>query len=258
MKCGETFGLRSVPHDLLLATNPTLDRLIGDPVLLSDNVSQRGVLYRSNSSPHEALGHFEKALGYWPNHIAGVVGLSELLLDMYAEKIPADAPEEPFPAFLKDMQTRDSILPTIQSSTTPVGLGTASSTPAHPSLSRSQTSQSFAAPSTHSTRPQNGNLASPNDANEAAYVSSRKAPEEPTPDVLNRLAARDRAYFLLSTLTKLGSGWDYSEAWFALARVHEESGQVEKAKEVLWWCVELEDSRPLRPWACAGLTGYLF
>jgi tetratricopeptide (TPR) repeat protein len=71
-----------------------------------------------------------------------------------------------------------------------------------------------------------------------------------SPEELNRLAARDRAYGLLSSLTKLGTGWDYSEAWFALAKCYEQSGQVEKAKEVLWWCVELEDTRPIRPWGC--------
>jgi cargo-transport protein YPP1 len=76
-----------------------------------------------------------------------------------------------------------------------------------------------------------------------------------TPDAINRLAARDRAYNLLSSLTKLGSGWDCSEAWFALARAYEEGGQVEKAKEVLWWCVELEDTRPLRLWRNVGRGG---
>lgn len=70
----------------------------------------------------------------------------------------------------------------------------------------------------------------------------------PSPELLNRLAARDRAYMLLSTLTKLGEGWDDSEAWAMLARVYELSGQVDRAKECLWWVVELEDGRPLRPW----------
>jgi hypothetical protein len=73
-------------------------------------------------------------------------------------------------------------------------------------------------------------------------------PTAPSPEELNRLAARDRAYGLLSGLTKLGQGWDYSEAWFALAKAYEHSGQIDKAKEVLWWCVELEDTRPLRHW----------
>ena len=69
-----------------------------------------------------------------------------------------------------------------------------------------------------------------------------------TTDRLSRLAARDRAYGLLSALTKSGTGWDDSEAWFALARAYEESGQVEKAKESLWWVVELENGRGVRRW----------
>lgn len=73
----------------------------------------------------------------------------------------------------------------------------------------------------------------------------------------DRLAARDRAYGLLSALTKLGSGWNYSEAWFALARAYEESGQVEKAKDALWWCVELEDGMGVREWTCLGAGGYV-
>lgn len=69
-----------------------------------------------------------------------------------------------------------------------------------------------------------------------------------TLDRLSRLSARDRAYGLLSALTKSGRGWDDSEAWFALARAYEEGGQVEKAKESLWWVVELEEGRGVRRW----------
>jgi hypothetical protein len=78
-----------------------------------------------------------------------------------------------------------------------------------------------------------------------------------SPPELNRLAARDRAFGLLSTLTKLGAGWDYSEAWYALARAYEESGQIEKTKEVLWWCVELEDTRPVRSWKNVTIGGFV-
>lgn len=58
-------------------------------------------------------------------------------------------------------------------------------------------------------------------------------------------------------MTKLGSGWNYSEAWFALARAYEESGQVDKAKDALWWCVELEDGMGVREWTCLGSGGYV-
>ena len=77
-----------------------------------------------------------------------------------------------------------------------------------------------------------------------------------TPE-LTRLAARDRAYGLLSTLTKLGAGWDYSEAWYAMARAYEESGQIEKTKDVLWWCVELEDTHPVRSWKVVTTGGFV-
>lgn len=83
------------------------------------------------------------------------------------------------------------------------------------------------------------------------------APHKATSLPLNdRLAARDRAYGLLSALTKLGSGWNCSEAWFALARAYEESGQLDKARNALWWCVELEDGRAVREWAVVG-GGYV-
>lgn len=68
--------------------------------------------------------------------------------------------------------------------------------------------------------------------------------------LLPRLAARDRAYGLLSSLTKSGRGWDCSEAWFALARAYEETGQLARAKEALWWVVELEESKGVRGWEC--------
>lgn len=75
--------------------------------------------------------------------------------------------------------------------------------------------------------------------------------------LIDRLAARDRAYALLSGLTRLGTGWNHSDAWFTLARAYEESGQPDKAKEVLWWCVELEEARGVRGWSCLGGGGYV-
>lgn len=84
----------------------------------------------------------------------------------------------------------------------------------------------------------------------AAYKATRLP-------LVDRLAARDRAFALLTSLTRLGTAWDYSDAWFALARAYEESGQPEKAKEVLWWCVELEEAMGVRDWRCLGGGGYL-
>lgn len=135
--------------------------------------------------PHDALTAYEKSLSHYPDHPAAIVGISTILLDIYAQKIPAEVPlpnsivKSPLPA------TNPKVLPT-----------------------------------------------------------------DPTPsvEVQTRLAARDRAYFLLTSLTKSGEGWDDSEAWSLLARAHEESGQMERAREALWFLVELEDGRPLRPW----------
>ncbi|EEH46071.1 uncharacterized protein PADG_02221 [Paracoccidioides brasiliensis Pb18] len=106
-------------------------------------------------------------------------------------------------------------------------------------------------PSKLKTNPQ------PQHNDDTNVTSDSSSPHDITPEALDRLAARDRAYGLLSTLTKLGSAWDSSEAWFALSRAFEQSGQIDKAKEVLWWCVELEDKRPIRHWWNIGSGGYV-
>lgn len=83
-----------------------------------------------------------------------------------------------------------------------------------------------------------------------------QAATDPSPAVLNRLAARDRAYLLLSTLTNLGTGWDNSAAWYSLARSYELSKQVDKSKQALWWVVSLEDHKPVRSWLDSSAGGY--
>lgn len=166
----------------------------------------------------------EQCLSYYPDHAEGIIGLSHLLLDIFEEKMPA---EEPL-------------------------------APAHPPPTMSGSLINEAKPSL--TRP---NTASTEPSRRPSLVTDHK-PEvirpnsklEATPAELNRLAARDRAYGLLSNLTKLGSGWDNSEAWYALARAHELSREVDKAKKALWWVVELEDNRPLRPWRKVAPGGY--
>jgi len=98
-------------------------------------------------------------------------------------------------------------------------------------------------------------------ANTSTLLPSNATPatssQEMSPLELYRIAARDRAYGLLSSLTRLGSGWDSSKAWFVLARAYEESRQIEKAKEALWWTVELEDSMPIREWKVVNPGGYV-
>ncbi|OAX84220.1 hypothetical protein ACJ72_01406 [Emergomyces africanus] len=118
-----------------------------------------------------------------------------------------------------------------------------------------ETSTSGVSLLSYSSKPQS--RSQPHD-DEQTYGNGGPSPsQQSTPEYLGRLAARDRAYGLLSALTKLGSSWDNSEAWFALSRAFEQSGQIDKAKEVLWWCVELEDRRPIRHWWNVGPGGYV-
>jgi hypothetical protein len=162
------------------------------------------------SLKHEARADFERALQHFPDHPEAIVGLSNILLDIYSEAIPLE--------------------PTTQTDLT------SSSLP--PSVSSVQASTS---------------------TSKTKYLTSHTPSVENqlSPPELTRLAARDRAFGLLSTLTKLGAGWDYSEAWYALARAYEESGEIEKTKEVLWWCVELEDTHPVRSWKCVTTGGFV-
>ena len=159
---------------------------------------------------HQARTDFERALLHFPDHPAGIVGLSNILLDIYSEVIPLEPSlEAKFSA-----PTSGSSVSSVQQKT---------------------------------SEPKTRHLTS----------HTPSAENQLSPPLLNRLAARDRAFGLLSTLTKLGSGWDYSEAWYALARAYEESGQIEKTKEVLWWCVELEDTHPVRSWRSVALGGFV-
>ncbi|RAR11452.1 filamentation protein [Stemphylium lycopersici] len=178
--------------------------------LWADVFATRGELLVAQSMAHEARTDFERALQHFPDHPEGIVGLSNILLDIYNETIP-----------LEPVDIADTLSPTLPSSSSP--------TKASPSMSRSQ----------HLT-------------SHTPSVENQLSPPE-----LTRLAARDRAFGLLSTLTKLGAGWDYSEAWYALSRAYEESGQIEKTKEVLWWCVELEDTHPVRSWTTVTTGGFV-
>ncbi|KAJ4302902.1 hypothetical protein N0V90_001793 [Kalmusia sp. IMI 367209] len=158
---------------------------------------------------HDARADFERAVLHFPDHPEAIVGLSNILLDIYCKIIPLE---------------RASNL--------------SASTPS-PLPSVSSIANSSDSPTAHLT----------------AHTPS--AENQLSPPELNRLAARDRAFGLLSTLTKHGAGWDYSEAWYALARAYEESGQLDKTKEVLWWCVELEDTHPMRSWKNVTLGGFV-
>lgn len=177
-------------------------------------MAQRGNLAAAQHLPHEALAHFEQALSNYPDHPDAIIGISSFLFDMYEQKTSAEPSSPPSPP---DPQHSSAVTTAVPSSVNTHQQNTVDS--------------------------QSPNKPSPSPATRFA---------DPSPAELNRLAARDRGYMLLDTLTKLGSGWDNPEAWFALSRAYELSGQVEKAKECLWWVVELEDTRPIRPWSCAG------
>ncbi|GJJ76796.1 cargo-transport protein YPP1 [Entomortierella parvispora] len=50
----------------------------------------------------------------------------------------------------------------------------------------------------------------------------------------------------LDTTTR-SMGWDCAEAWFYLGKVFEASNQLSKSKECLWYALDLESTRPVRP-----------
>ncbi|KAF9212984.1 hypothetical protein BGZ59_006073 [Podila verticillata] len=53
---------------------------------------------------------------------------------------------------------------------------------------------------------------------------------------------------VLDTTTK-SLGWNSAEAWFYLGKVFEASGRLARAKECLWYALDLEQSRPIREFA---------
>jgi tetratricopeptide (TPR) repeat protein len=188
----------------------------------ADVLCERAALASAKGESKDAVEQYEQALLFWPDHSKATVGLSNLLLDIFEQKgtkdeVSDDAPKPPHRSKRMNRKKRSS--ETINGSSS-----------------------------------QNGVLV------EGGPMATTSPPLEElrkTPENLNRLAARDRAYGLLSNLTKLGTGWDDSEAWFALARATELSGQVEKSKEILWWCVELEDRRPIRSWRSVTAGSYI-
>jgi len=196
--------------------------------LWGDVYTERGNLAQTLAAPQEAIEYYERALFHCLDHPAATVGLANLLLDVYTQTAPST---------------------TLPTSSTPDPISTL-----YPHPSPFPNSLSFYPDDNDFNKTNPTPL--PHDPSQPKIPSPASPPLDDT-TLLARLAARDRAHGLLSSLTKLGSGWDNSEAWFALARAYEEGGQVDKAKEVLWWCVELEDTRPVRGWGCVGLGGFV-
>ena len=173
------------------------------------NENQQAHLAQVREKPYKAMDAYEQALAHFPDHATSIIGLSDLLMDIYEEKLPAEAPPAPL----------HTPLPSSSGSLI---------AEAKPPLTRPDSSSTLPSP-------QNSIVTEP----EPIEIKTRKI--DPSPDELNRLAARDRAYMLLSDITKQGAGWDDSEAWLTLARAHELSREIGKAKQALWWVVALEN-----------------
>ncbi|KAI9807365.1 MAG: hypothetical protein M1833_000108 [Piccolia ochrophora] len=217
----ETEALRE-PTSKRSQDDPGWGRGMSVDELWSDIWAERGHLSRAQTSHYEALSHFEQGVARLPDHPSSTIGLCNVLLDLYAQIVP---PQQTLP----NLTLR----------------------PLHPFLASHEASSNLTSLKNHEQASYTNaqQLPDPHLANgqKDSFQESRRSPLS-----LDRLAARDRAYGLLSSLTKLGTGWDNSDAWFALARAYEEGGQLEKAKEVLWWCVELEEGKPVRHWQWAG------
>ncbi|KAI8266183.1 putative cargo-transport protein ypp1 [Colletotrichum sp. SAR 10_98] len=218
--------------------------------LLGDVWAELGYLSLAKGSPYLARSDFEMALTHFPDHAAAIVGLSNILLDIYTEKVlpPPAVPALSVPENISSLSLPAPDLPKISVPqhglpSEPLGLGSSASGSGVGKTSARQSATTASSIKSLEKAESDEKLPAP-----------YKAASLPK---IDRLAARDRAYGLLSSLTKLGVAWNNSEAWFALARAHEESGQIDKAKEVLWWCVELEEHTGVREWQCLGSGGYV-
>ncbi|KAI1743786.1 hypothetical protein F4680DRAFT_407515 [Xylaria scruposa] len=214
--------------------------------LVADVQAEMGLLAIDEGTPYISRAHFEEALMHYPDHPSAIVGLSNILLDIYSQVL---LPPPAIPSITGELSLGETSTKTKKTNSgnaktsyfppaTPLGLGGGAS-------------QDIVTSNTERTvlPTQQASGLTNTDGLPAPY----KADSLP---LIDRLAARDRAYGLLSGLTKLGQGWNYSDAWFALARAHEESGQIDKAKEALWWCVELEEGTGVRDWHVVGANGY--
>jgi hypothetical protein len=183
------------------------------------------------------------------------VGLSNILLDIYTEDLlPLPAIPSlvlPNPLGTPSSSTVNTSVSTPPLTTQPAPIKPSSSLPIIPQGPIGLASTKPAQNRTGQTPPEPA--ATPESISSGLEPSYKGS----STSLLDRLAARDRAYGLLTALTKLGTGWNYSEAWFALARAYEEGGQPDKAREVLWWCVELEEGRGVRDWSVVGGGGYV-
>lgn len=222
--------------------------------LLSDVFSERGYLALAESNPYLALAHFETSLTHFGDHPSAIVGLSNILLDIYNQDL-SPPPSITSPILPGSLSTPSASTVNTSVSTTPL---TSQPVPNLLSSNLSKVSHGPLGISLPGSMREPQQLPTDATPSTLSSLSPNTSNKESSTALLDRLAARDRAYGLLSMLTKLGTGWNYSEAWFALARAYELGGQVDKAKEVLWWCVELEEGRAIRDWReVVGSSGYV-
>ncbi|PBP16009.1 filamentation protein [Diplocarpon rosae] len=223
--------------------------------LWGDVFAERGFLALAQNAPYNALAFFESALTHFPDHPSAIVGLSTILLDIYTGDL---LPPPPIPALVLPGPLNTPSSSTLNASPT-LSTPLITQPPLHRHSSRVPMIP-YGPLGLPSIKAASGTLHAPKES--AATTDSfpsglQPSYKESSTAFLDRLAARDRAYGLLTGLTKLGTGWNYSEAWFALSRAYEEGGQADKAREVLWWCVELEEARGVRDWNVAGGCGYV-
>lgn len=249
-------GAPTSANDVGWANTKSIDEL------WADVWTEMGNLDVSRDVPYSARSDFESALTHFPDHPGAIVGLSNILLDIYSEKLPPP----PVVPSLQLVGTSPAGAETVTHSAESAIYLKPAEKPALPSAALGLTEATATPKAKGGPGRGKGNsdhASSPGGVSEMSAAAAGEGSELVPPykatslPMVDRLAARDRAYAMLSGLTKLGSAWNDSEAWFALARAHEESGQLDKAREVLWWCVELEEGFGVRRWSCVGNGGYL-
>lgn len=195
---------------------------------------------------HAAIAHYEQALIHYADHPTAITGLSNLLLDVYTEELPP--------------VSHDPVLqlPTVNglSAASPNALQSTVKTTKHSFGLNTLTVLLQTAPLGQPCPIPNHVPHSQPPRLQHVPKSTLNPRSESSTEYMNRLACRDRAYGLLNGLTKLGTGWNNSEAWYALARAYELSGQPGKQRDSLWWCVELEEGRPVRDWSVLNTGGF--
>lgn len=207
--------------------NPVWGVAKSTEALWADVHAEKGALSEAQSLTHEAMQYYEEAISCFPDHPKATIALSNLLLDAWEEKVPLEPVEPRIDSDIVDPLTGGSSTLDGVSGTSP------------------ETTQA------------NGVTKAPQTSNGESKLPPNASANTDEPEYISRLAARDRAYGLISMLTKTGASWDNSEAWFTLSRAYEAGSQIEKAKEILWWCIELEDRKPIRHWWNLGAGGYV-